>query len=1231
MKRLLLLLTITLTFTLYNHAQVPQSERNALIAFYNSTNGPNWTNNTNWNTSNPVSSWFGVTTTTTGLDGQPHPDGLEHVNGITFFADNNINGTLPSQLGDLTYFRALIVRQSNISGEFPAEIWTLQDMLQIQMIDSEMSGNISPSIQNLQNLQVLDIRGSNFSGNIPDLTVIPNLQFLNIQNNNFQFGDFENEHSSYQANMGSQYSFVPQKKISMDETTVADIGDSVTFEAICSGSQNSYQWYFNDTLIDGQTNPSITIGNVQPSEFATYRCDITSPLAHPLTLQTGDFVLGQNPLTHPDYNALVTFYNATNGNNWTNSTNWLDITKPISTWFGITEENGRVVDLFLNNNNVGGTIPPEIGNLANIKRIILGTNTINGTIPVEFGNLSDLEFLNLNTNNLTGQIPVEFENLSSLNRLYLYTNNLDGTIPQGLANLTNLEQLLLSNNNFSGTIPDFSGNSLLDFLWIQSNNFQFGDFENEFPSYLANITNFIYSPQNPNIVNPNNFLINFGDDVSLVSAPISGSSNEYTWYLNAQVVANATNPTLDLNNIQENQFGTYQCVVTNPIVSGLSILAGTFEVGLDPISSPDYPALVALYSSLNGQFWTNSTNWLDTTKPISTWFGITETNGRVTDINLGFNNNVSGSIPTELTDLTELQTFWIQGSYVSGEIPSNIGDLANLRQLVLYNTGNISGNIPTSIQNCTNLEWLYLTGNQFENTVPDLTGLSNLAILTIENNKFEFGDFENEFTTYQANTSLSYSPQGLVDEPNSVAVEIGNSTTLTSNLSGSQNNYQWYKDAVVLSGEINPTLNITISSAADYGNYYYTATSNIVTGLVLQSQNFTVGEPPTINLDYNSLIALYNSTNGDTWTTNTNWLDNSKPLNTWHGVVLNNNRVVELNLGNNNLTGSLPTEIGNFSELESLQLYSNQISGVIPPEIGNLTSLTQLDLSPNIFTGTIPPEIGNLINLEILWLNQNGLTGNIPSTFQNLINLQQLHLLGSAGPPYSSSTYSGDFPDLTGLPLFVLDIRRNNFTFSDISDEFATYVANIQFFDYAPQYTIDAPVTIEGNPGDDITLTLTNPVSNRLGSTDDALAQNQYQWYKDNVAIPNANADTYTITNAQVSDNGEYYCEITNPDVPNMVILREIITLNLGTLSVKETNLDTAIIYPNPVGQQLHIKLNTNNKANASIYDIRGRLVFKQRLTSKASTLNIVSLQSGMYLLKINTNNKTTTKRFIKH
>ena len=83
---------------------------------------------------------------------------------------------------------------------------------------------------------------------------------------------------------------------------------------------------------------------------------------------------------------------------------------------------------------------------------------------------------------------------------------------------------------------------------------------------------------------------------------------------------------------------------------------------------------------------------------------------------------------------------------------------------------------------------------------------------------------------------------------------------------------------------------------------------------------------------------------------------------------------------NNQLTGSIPPEIGNLTNLTKLYLYDNQLTGSIPPEIGNLTNLTELFLQNNQLTDSIPPEIGNLTNLTDLDLSVNQLTGEIPES-----------------------------------------------------------------------------------------------------------------------------------------------------------------------------------------------------------------------------------------------------------
>ena len=125
--------------------------------------------------------------------------------------------------------------------------------------------------------------------------------------------------------------------------------------------------------------------------------------------------------------------------------------------------------------------------------------------------------------------------------------------------------------------------------------------------------------------------------------------------------------------------------------------------------------------------------------------------------------------------------------------------------------------------------------------------------------------------------------------------------------------------------------------------------------------------------DREALTALYQSTDGQNWLDNSNWLS-EEPLDEWHGVTANEDgRVTLLNLGMNRLNGEIAPEVGDLTSLTQLYLNDNQLSGETPTELGNITSLRRLFLQHNQLTGGIPAELGDLDNLERLFLNDNHL------------------------------------------------------------------------------------------------------------------------------------------------------------------------------------------------------------------------------------------------------------------
>jgi len=189
-----------------------------------------------------------------------------------------------------------------------------------------------------------------------------------------------------------------------------------------------------------------------------------------------------------------------------------------------------------------------------------------------------------------------------------------------------------------------------------------------------------------------------------------------------------------------------------------------------------------------------------------------------------------------------------------------------------------------------------------------------------------------------------------------------------------------------------------------------------------QVQSFdcgTVTDVPRVECE--ALVALYESTNGAGWYDKTNWLQTTTVGN-WYGINVSGEHITQILLSSNYLTGTIPAELYDLSNLLSLVLSQNQLKGTIVAELSNLSNLVRLWLYQNQLTGTIPAELGNLANLVYLELGQNQLTGTIPAELGNLAFLKTLGLYNNQ----LTGTIPSELGNLTNLEW--IELSHNQLT-----------------------------------------------------------------------------------------------------------------------------------------------------------------------------------------------------------
>lgn len=404
------------------------------------------------------------------------------------------------------------------------------------------------------------------------------------------------------------------------------------------------------------------------------------------------------------------------------------------------------------------------------------------------------------------------------------------------------------------------------------------------------------------------------------------------------------------------------------------------------------------------------------------------------------------------------------------------------------------------------------------------------------------------------------------------------------------------------------------------------------TVLFCSSQFNLYGQVPAVEIQ--ALTALYDSTDGNNWINNTNWLSD-EPVSTWYGITVSEDHVIGIYLQNNNLNGIIPEQLadlvnlktlylndnqlkgnipdvlGSLAKLSILFLYSNELEGAIPETLGNLSMLEVLDLSSNQLEGLIPLKLGNLDSLKSLFLHTNQFDGAIPTTIVNCTKLSDLGI---------ENNFLDHLPDLSSLEnLDWLVIKNNQFTFEDIEPNVG--VPNTSF-QYSPQDSIGMGLDTTLSLGENLTLSIT------VGGS-----ANQYQWFKDNEELVGANENIYTISNAQLSASGSYVCEVNNTIATELTLMSRPFQVTV----VEPANLDKAkelvpnnyVLHqnhPNPFNPSTTIvfTLPEANEVLLELYTILGQQV-TTLLNEKRSagthnitiSTNHMRLASGVYIYQL--------------
>ncbi|XP_024169159.1 putative receptor-like protein kinase At3g47110 isoform X2 [Rosa chinensis] len=345
----------------------------------------------------------------------------------------------------------LDLNSQGLAGSISPHIGNLSFLRDLRLYNNSLRDGIPPEIGRLRRLQVLNVRGNLLTGHIP--ANISNCFHLTILN-------FSHNKLALLAGGNNLVGRITSSLGQLKNLTSFSLGENMLSGTIPPSIYNL------SAIVDFYVQLNQLYGSI-PSDLSDAFPNLQ------LFNMDGNQFTGSIPMSISNATSLVSFDVATN--NLRGQVPNLQKLHNLEV-FSIAENHlgrgthgdlsfvselinaTRLRWLFLGYNNFGGTLPASIANLStNLEKLRLPGNLLQGSIPTQLGNLANLQALALQENFFTGSIPIDIGKLLRLQLLSLQNNKLSGRIPSSLGNLTTLLRLELQGNKLNGSIPSSLG------------------------------------------------------------------------------------------------------------------------------------------------------------------------------------------------------------------------------------------------------------------------------------------------------------------------------------------------------------------------------------------------------------------------------------------------------------------------------------------------------------------------------------------------------------------------------------------------------------------------------------------------------------------------------------------------------------------------------------------------------------------------------------------------------